>query len=771
MQKKSLLLGLAALVLAMTFIGCDNGLSNPDSITNIENAQALSGPANLSAKAYRGVNLITWDVHKDAKSYTVYRKDTVTGITKLLKGDQDNPLDPEETRYIDATTLSEPLVNGREYTYTVIANSGKSPVTRSLDQNSIIHDGASSVKVKANIPEIGTPVTMPAATDITIENKTIDGADVFIVKWTDKEEFFNNYSVGYVYEATPTEFESLYDVDTALADSGEVSQYLDREKYVFLPAIGGKLTFRVTGSFYNEDNDGFGYYTTASVEKAYDQGATTVLPEVDDFQAYRDGSNVKLEWSNVENATGYAIYKAKAKKDSDDKTKIIGAWTKVTPSSQVQGADKWSALEEKVDTSTNYKYLIIATAGTEGTPIRSRSPATASISDTTITNPNLAVAAYWNPTTQADSVAISWNAQTGATYKLERAEATQVGKDKNNAPILVAIAAYTTLELASDKAASYADETAIKRHSYIYKLTITYNGETKQYEKNMATEPFSATVSAAQLTVEPSTNNVNAITVAFEASPTQKNHDLSAELYRQETTSEGKLIGKAIKINTADLPVGYEFEDTGLEAGKYYMYSMLLKSSSEKADMTDTKDKLYGSNNKGVAPSSAGEQFSQKFTATVNPDEVASGTDTHFVYSENTGENNSAPLLKGAALYKMTRSATSQDKLSNAMFSWTGKTTAGSINYKSAAAALAAPLANVNQYDTYFSVSATTTTPAGTYAEDIYFVLGSNGLPYNINGNSGTYSGSISAVKISRIAGSPPSASITTIPSGSILWQ
>ncbi|MDR1326272.1 MAG: hypothetical protein LBK00_09585 [Treponema sp.] len=772
MNKKSLLLGLAAMALAMTFIACESGLTSPDSITNTENAQSLSGPANLTARAYPGVNLITWDLHKDAANYSVYRKDTVTGITELIEVDSSsNSNTTKDTRYIDAVSQTNPLINGREYIYTVTANSGNSLVTRALDKNdSLIFDGASSAGVRANIPEIGTAVQVPtkdnavvsteAPDGISITPKTIDGSDFYLVKWTFKDDFFNNYKVSYVYGTVSGEPADLYNIctNTSVDDENQLSDYLTKEKIALIPAIGAQtLTFRVDGSFYTS-----GYYSDAHALKTFPTPALTVLDKVTTFTATRERSNVKLTWSDVENATSYDIYKAEIEGDTPT---IVGPWTTVTvkEGSPVQGKDKgWSALEQNVAADKNYRYLIIAKAVSGTTTIRSKAPATA---DTTaeVTDKNdlnFNAEADWTVNNEL-SAKVSWTPSEGVTYELLRAEAIQVDTG------LVAIEAYTSLlpstALPSTTASSYRDTDVKKRHSYIYKLKVTGIGGTAEFTTDLKDEPFSNEVADAKLEVSTSTSTVQAITVKFSAGTTAtvRDSDLSAEILRQQLTKDGAAIGAEVNL-TKTLKVGESLEDTGLAEGTYYLYKLVLKSTEN--EMVGDPTKVYGegtNNDEAVKSSAAGEAFTNKF----NNENKTTGTDTGvFLYQKTTTDT---PLLTGATLYKITKTGADSAALNTTKFSWAAKTVGTTISYKSSTATTPS---NVTADSAYFEVSAAAQTDATTYAVDIYFVLGDNGLPYNISNSDGTYTGNVTALQISRIANNVPDASWVNVSADDIQW-
>jgi hemin uptake protein HemP len=72
-------------------------------------------------------------------------------------------------------------------------------------------------------------------------------------------------------------------------------------------------------------------------------------------------------------------------------------------------------------------------------------------------------------------------------------------------------------------------------------------------------------------------------------------------------------------------------------------------------------------------------------------------------------------------------------------------------------------------YKAEVSVSTHGTTPTETNAVDIYFVLDGNGLFSGITNNSGTHSGQIYALKITRTAGNTPQTSWEIIYSDEVM--
>ncbi|MDR1326646.1 MAG: fibronectin type III domain-containing protein [Treponema sp.] len=137
-MKKTLLMGGAALLaLALVFTGCDNAYD----VTTTSTIPSLSGPGNLKVvNDHEGVITVTWDLVDDAAGYEVWRK---TGDEPVLR--LNGNLSNNAQRYDDIVSATNPLQNGTEYTYTVVAVSSHS-TSRGVD---VVQNGKSEAKVKA----------------------------------------------------------------------------------------------------------------------------------------------------------------------------------------------------------------------------------------------------------------------------------------------------------------------------------------------------------------------------------------------------------------------------------------------------------------------------------------------------------------------------------------------------------------------------------------------------------------------------------------------
>jgi hypothetical protein len=201
--KRRVIMALAA-AFVLSFTACDEGGGNTS-----ETVLGIKGPEWVKAKAYPGANLITWAFTKDAKNYSVYRqRSDGSDALKLLTSTASQSAGPGEFYYTDSVEFDNQLADAAEYTYYVSANSGQGITGRAAAAGgaTIINDGASSVKVKANIPARGTDVTqlvLVPATEalteaaITAEKvTTITGAEELLLTWPNNNPAFQ-YAVKY----------------------------------------------------------------------------------------------------------------------------------------------------------------------------------------------------------------------------------------------------------------------------------------------------------------------------------------------------------------------------------------------------------------------------------------------------------------------------------------------------------------------------------------------------------------------------------------------
>ena len=125
------------------FVSCGDA-SDYDS--KIDTVLSLNAPS-VTAKAYPGVNYISWEPVTSAQGYTVYRvKDGVASTLRTVKSNV--------TSYADIADSTHVLSDGKEYKYIVEAMSETDPA---LSRAVYVKNSQGSATVKAIVPPAGSP--------------------------------------------------------------------------------------------------------------------------------------------------------------------------------------------------------------------------------------------------------------------------------------------------------------------------------------------------------------------------------------------------------------------------------------------------------------------------------------------------------------------------------------------------------------------------------------------------------------------------------------
>ena len=146
------------------FVSCGD-VSDYDS--KIDTILSLNAPS-VTAKAYPGVNYISWEPVTSAQGYTVYRvKD---GVASTLGTVESNVVS-----YADIASTDHVLSDGKEYKYIVEAMSETDPA---LSRAVYVKNSQGSATVKAIVPTAGSPA-------ISAEPTSASGKD-YIKKYYEK---------------------------------------------------------------------------------------------------------------------------------------------------------------------------------------------------------------------------------------------------------------------------------------------------------------------------------------------------------------------------------------------------------------------------------------------------------------------------------------------------------------------------------------------------------------------------------------------------------
>lgn len=187
---------------------------------------SLDAP-RVTAKAYPGVNYISWEPVTSARGYEIYR--VLDGDSSKLRSVASNV-----TCYADIAASDHILSDGKVYKYIVEAVSKSDPASREV----YAKNSQGSVSVKAIVPEAGSPA-------ISAEPASASGKD-YIKKYYEKlvtkaaENVKLSVNNGYLYLEYPATAGFKYEVSAC-----------SKGKY---DALGGKNVYVVsTGENYKED--------------------------------------------------------------------------------------------------------------------------------------------------------------------------------------------------------------------------------------------------------------------------------------------------------------------------------------------------------------------------------------------------------------------------------------------------------------------------------------------------------------------------------------
>jgi hypothetical protein len=750
-MKRTLLIGVVMLMaFAAVFIGCESAYELK--LTQTDTIPSLSGPNNLKATPYPGVNLITWDFHKDAKSYSVFRKYTDTGIVTPL-GD----IDPGVTSYEDIVSFSNQLIHGKNYEYTVTVNSGQSTSLRTVDSDAVIFDGASSVSVTADIParNVATASSpVKALTDATLTvGKWVDhnSSEKLEVYWTVEDGNFSEYKVEYLYGDGTLPVSS----SSTLTASGTP---LTRAT---APLIGGPTAVKVT-AYWKED-----YYSPAPLTKTY-TGVPTTLPQVTGFNVTNTTGNVyTLTWTDVIGATDYDVWKAPVTigtvnggESSISSSWTLGAWTQVTTTAKTKNATTYTLLETSVDISKAYVYIILA----KNTTAKSSSPAikaTKVITPTDTTTDDFTAA----PTTApggTPQITISWTKAVDETYVLSRAEVTY-DPDGNT---ILSIGPYTTVSVPADQPSEViVIDTPTVRHSYMYNLKVTKtNGSVRNVTQPVKTAPYSSLNVSASISASPSSTSVYSTDVTVNVSGAGPyTADLSAEIfqatYDNRTSTENSTWTSKGKLTAAQLGAGTGLTVSGLTPDQYYVYQAKITSGTGTTTVVlKNTDSSYR-----VNPS-----YGSTLTSYYNPTVSASSTknaSTGIALILDSGVNDTLSLLKDAKV-----SVKRWDGTTN---KYIYTTLPNVVQYTSTAISGTATVAAVPAKSYYISFTADTiplppTAAAGQY--HYYLVTPNNQGRDDSNGSGFTEWGSGINTFFTFVTGNPITSRTVRIDPETITW-
>jgi hypothetical protein len=574
-MRKTLLFGTVALiVLAVLFTGCQDPM-NPDSMTTGEAIPSISGPGEVTATAYPGANLITWSLVKDAKSYTLYRQRSggeLITVTQQAKGNTEVDL-----YYLDAVSFDNQLVDGVDYTYTVVANSGQSTSGRATVGETVIFDGAASARVTATIPkrdEKVTELTAETIAAITPEVVQDDGAETLLVTWPQDNPALT-YKVEYSLGKT--------NPFTIVSGASNNPYDLFEQAYYKTPLFGGANTLTITVLFNGETV----YYKPTTVTKELAAYTLSTIAKPTNFSVTRndDNTTAKVAWTAVApavKASDYKLFRAEIEgtlpdneDDPLDPVTIVGDWTAVPLTAAQQNGLSIEVQDTGLGLDKQYAYVLYAQVG------EAKSDPVAQKLDST----DEPLQDFTAEVVDDNKVTIAWPAKTGLTYTLARAAITEYPA--------YSISEYTPITIPATPSAGWytvTDSPAIRK-AYRYKLTVTSGSIVKTYSTDVDTGVFKDSADVS-LSVNAHPTEAYATVISINNGTAIGEGDLFVDLYRATAKAgeDGWITGTETaafaKITTIDLKADPTYEDTGLTPGQPYVYRIELRQGASAAAAT-----------------------------------------------------------------------------------------------------------------------------------------------------------------------------------------
>jgi hypothetical protein len=682
MKNKSLLLGLAALLtFAISFSGCDNPI-NTETIMDSPLVK-LADPV-VRVMSYEGFNVVSWSPVPDAKSYDVWRLDMESKTQVHLHGtttaagdlsyvdDVSNPGNPTA----GSTTSVTPLVNEREYEYTVIAiptGINTTGVTTPLSAKENIYSGkGSSELVAAQVPD---RMTYKVAKVSNLQTKVVDGKLSVSFKLPENAVA----AVTYTYDTTPTGAAGLGgDMDsnfTATTDAG----YLYPNGYTQsdFPVIGGKATVVVQTSYSPTTSSASSYYdvdtpdtktfdvdkyeigllwpSSASINAVYLPNTTAI-----DSSSYLPSGTVRLSFPGIVGATEfgvtYKVYKAEVgtlgtKYATTAEWKVVEGTQVISPVSGVVTIDETSTAWAGTN---KVKYMVIAETMNEDKKVQSKPIIGDLTSAIALTSSSLSANVV---DVTGRKVNLSWTEEPGVKYVLYRAlinEAEQETSSYESIFDSTATASNGGTLVNNDRI--FIDTLPKYRQSYKYRLVAEKDTIKSEATTKIDTAPFSKTLVApstgitAGLSANASSINVYGIQVNVDITGGYTD-DLTAHVYKRVSSAPtlwsdaGTITGTNFGQNAAGVEV------LGLVPGTSYDFKVEFTSSDQGTTKlllkTDTTATWTGTTSPATADSALQSALSGTTFTTGN----ASPATNAAKIAINFGSSTTPSLLKGANLY------------------------------------------------------------------------------------------------------------------------
>jgi len=665
MKNKLFLLGIGIMVaLSFVFIACE------DPIYRLE-PSTLPGPGNLTANIeHEGIVILKWDNVTSASSYKVVRRDTEKKVEVVLSASV------ATNYYVDVVSHTNELVNGIEYEYAVISNSG----------NAHLQNGRSTVKAKPSIPARADFAPAAADINITVERfVNANGTDQLLVKVANKPNL--KYEVAYTYGSGTI----VREFEVAGLNSASASQatwYLPYNTAIF-PTFGGNNTITVRASFRGDNS----YYdgTASATATANFTLAGLTAPNVSANNNDIDG--VWISWGPVVDATGYRVYKAEVSgsvnspniNTNSSAITVLSDWTQVNSATNpILDPEQYSGTgygiyDSVTDRTKQWLYAVIAdgAAGAKSAPGYAMSYT--SNPSNLISNPNL------NVGVTGDKIELTWTADPTVTYTLHYAEAkhnTSANQEPtlNNFELTGSWTAILFTDENVEQGRGEVTQTGVtKGKAYIWRITSVKNGVTRTdfaVINNSQNTPFHSLVYFTLSQVSQDNQNTNAgdLTLLVKNTVGYDDRNLSFSLYRAVSTNGSQTpYTKVTDItytagsstdSTAALPNtngdGVSYTDTGLDPALTYMYKIVLPSGNNFVNNATTE--ISNAQPNGRTANITANIVANRSGSVVNLGTVPSpanlptqgiriATGTYITYTDTTmAPTNNGPSIEGLSL-------------------------------------------------------------------------------------------------------------------------
>ena len=227
---KKILSVAAAIALAAALISCGD---SSDEFSGAVDTVITVGTPKVTAKAYPGVNYISWEPIAQAKSYELYRTEdgANTGADLLTSGSK---LSFEDVAKADASTI----VDGKSYKYTVIAVGANATGAGIPERAVYLKSSQGSATVTAKVPQSGTTaldLNKDYASKLNDKNVAKNVKAVFVEEGENAGKIYYEFPVTAAYKYSVAfladgEYESQSVKTTFPTDSFNAVRYLENYK-------------------------------------------------------------------------------------------------------------------------------------------------------------------------------------------------------------------------------------------------------------------------------------------------------------------------------------------------------------------------------------------------------------------------------------------------------------------------------------------------------------------------------------------------------------